>query len=293
MFEKKSVVPSRFLGVGAVALMLSLKPVQAEDVFSTLMAGGLTDASYWDVTLGGGVMIAPKYQGSKKFSATPLPYVDVVWKDTLFLNPMKGLGANIFSSNGFKFGAAASYDFGRKEKDSRTELAGMGKIKGGVTATGFLDYDLGFVKASSSLTKYFAGSKGVTADFGLKTFVPLSVLMGGEMPQGGPDKSVPGHGFTEPALSLGVSAQWADKDYMQDYFGVTAAQSATSGYATHKASAGFKSVSAQAGLYVPVTEHVIIGSTVTYRRLVGDAAESPLSKRDNQVSGMIFTTYKF
>ena len=206
---------------------------------------------------------------------------------------MKGLGVNVFSYDGFTAGAAASYDFGRKEKDSKSELSGMGKIKAGATGTGFLEYNLGFVKATSSVTKYFAGSKGVTAKFGLKSFVPLSVLMGGEMPQGGPDKSKPGHGLSGAAISLGVSAEWADKKYTQEYLGVTAAQAGTSGYSAYKAGAGFKSITAEAGLFVPVTDHVMVGSTLTYSHLIGDAAKSPLSGRDNQVSGMLFTTYKF
>lgn len=289
---------ARFIAPAAIAaastaFLVSQQPAAADDVFSTLMAGGLTEASYWDVSLGGGILYTPKYEGSKKHKALPLPYVNVVWNDTIFLSPLDGLGVNLFSSNGFTVGTSAGYDFGREEKDSRSELRGMGKIKGAVTGTAFVEYDLGFVKADGSLTKHFGGSHGVTSEIGVKTFIPLAMLTGGAMPQQGAGGSDANEGPSGPALSLGVSAEWADSNYMQDFFGVNATQAARSGKNAYKAEAGIKSVSANIGLFVPVTQQVTVGSTFEYSRLVGDAAKSPLSNRDNQYTAGLFATYKF
>ena len=301
MFVSSKTTPlltnARSFAFGAAALFVTMQPANADNVFSTLMAGGLTDASNWEVTLGGGALYAPKYEGSDKHELKALPFVEVIWNDTLFLSPMDGLGANIVSYHGFTAGASIGYDGGREEKDSRSELRGMGKIDGGVTGTGFVEYDLQIAKANASVTKYFAGSEGVTAEFGISTFLPLSVLFGDATFGGGYSESEEGaksgHGLPGPALTLGVSAEWADDKYMRDYFGVSAAQSANSGKAAFNAGAGFKSVSAEAGLLVPVTENVMIGSMVTYERLIGDAADSPLSVNDDQLSGMLFTTYTF
>ena len=273
--------------LAASLLLFSFQPAAAKDVFSTLMQGGLDNASYWDVSIGGGLLYAPIYEGSNEHELTPLPYLDINWNDTLFLNPQKGLGVNLFSANGFTFGTSAGYDFGRNEKDSRKELHGMGKIKRAFTGTAFLDYTFGPVTAESSLTKHFGGSRGVTGKMGLKTFIPLAALDGRGMPANGAAD------YSGPAMSLGLSTEWADGAYMKDFFGVNAAQSAASGKRTFKAESGFKSVSADIGFFVPVSENVTIGTIGEYKRLVGDAARSPVTRRNNQFSGSIFAAYKF
>lgn len=284
------------IAVSALTLMSSWQSAKADNVYSTLMEGGLTQASNWKVTLGGGALYAPKYEGSDKHSLLAVPYIDLVWKDTFFLNPIDGLGVNIFDHQGFKAGAAVAYDFGRQESDSRSELRGMGDLDAGVTATGFVEYDLKIAKLEGSVTKHFAESQGVTAEIGIGTFLPLSILFGDSVNMaaaGGDQTEKAGHGLSGPALMLSASAEWADENYMADYFGVSASQSARSGKAAFDADAGFKSISAELGLLVPVSEHILIGSTATYERLIGDAADSPLSNNDDQISGKLFVSYTF
>lgn len=285
------------IALGAAFLISPLQDAKADTLFTTLMQGGLTEADNWKVSLGGGLLYNPRYEGSKRHSVKALPYFDLVWKDTLFFNPIDGLGANLFDYQGFKVGAALGYDFGRKEKNSRSELKGLGDINAGGTARGFLEYDLKLAKAKASVTKYLVGSKGVTTQIGLSTFVPLSVLLGQSMGEAYAASQTKGekngHGLSGTALTLGVSAQWADKAYMRDYFGVNATQAARSGKKAFEAKAGFKSFSTDLGLLVPLTDHVIIGSKVSYTRLIGDAADSPLSLDDNQLGAQLFATYTF
>ncbi|MCV6601493.1 MAG: MipA/OmpV family protein, partial [Cohaesibacter sp.] len=114
--------------LGAAFLISPLQDAKADTLFTTLMQGGLTEADNWKVSLGGGLLYNPRYEGSKRHSVKALPYFDLVWKDTLFFNPIDGLGANLFDYQGFKVGAALGYDFGRKEKNSRSELKGLGDI---------------------------------------------------------------------------------------------------------------------------------------------------------------------
>ena len=268
-------------------------PAQADNVYNTLMDGGVTEASYWDVTLGGGLFVMPQHEGSDKYRVLPLPYIDIVWRDTLFFNVKKGLGANIFSYEGFKLGASIGYNWGRKESDSRSELKGMGDISGGLNGNGFVEYDTGPVKLYSNVRRYFAGSKGWSGELGIKTFVPLSMLGGVDAASVRPDPNAAGHGLTGPALSLGASAEWADNAYMKDYFGVNATQSARSGHSTFDADAGFKAVALEAGLYKPIGPNFLLGTTIKYKRLVGDAAKSPVSTTRNQMSGSVFATYSF
>ncbi|MCV6575081.1 MAG: MipA/OmpV family protein [Cohaesibacter sp.] len=298
-FACQALIPRAILPIalGAVFLLSPSSSAKADSLFTTLMQGGLTEADNWKVSLGGGLLYNPRYEGSKRHSVKALPYFDLVWKDTLFFNPIDGLGANLLKYQGFKAGAALGYDFGRKEKNSRSELQGLGDIDAGGTARGFLEYDLKLAKAKASLTKYLAGSKGVTTQIGLSTFVPLSVLLGQNMGEAYATSQAKGetkgHGLPGAALTLGLSAQWADKAYMREHFGINAAQAAGSGKKTFEAKAGFKSFSTDLGLLVPLTDHVIIGSKVSYTRLIGDAADSPLSLDDNQLGGQLFASYTF
>ena len=280
------------LALAAVVQTVSLpQAAQAQDIFSAIMEGGATQAQNWNVKLGGGVLYSPKYEGSDKHELKALPYAEIIWKDALFLSPIDGLGVNLISSDGFKGGIAAGYDFGRDEKDSKSELRGMGNIDNGVTGSAFLSYNFGIGSAKSEVKHYFAGSKGTTVDLGVKAFLPVSLFLGQGMPERGDDTG--GKAPRVPAISLGLSTQWADKDYMQSYFGVSSTQAVASGKPVHKASAGFKSVSVETGLYVPIGEHLMLGSMVSYSRLLGDAADSPISYNDNQLSGAVFLLYEF
>ncbi|WP_319531024.1 MipA/OmpV family protein [uncultured Cohaesibacter sp.] len=277
----------------SLLMLSSALPAKAGNVYETLMAGGFTEASYWDITLGGGLFFMPQYEGSDTYKALPLPYFDIMWNDTLFLSTQKGLGANLLSYDAFKLGASISYNQGRKESDSRSELKGMGNISGGLNGNIFVEYDTGPVKLYSNARRYFAGSKGWSGELGIKTFVPLAMLGGADAASVRPDPNAVGHGLTGPAISLGASAEWADGDYMQDYFGVNAAQSAASGHGVYNANAGFKAVAIEGGLYHPVGPNLLLGGTIKYKHLVGDAVESPVPTNDNQMSGSIFATYSF
>lgn len=275
----------------ALSLFVVINPAKAEDVFSTMMAGGFTELENWDVTLGGGVAYAPKFEGSKDHKVSAMPYLDISWKDTIFLNPGDGLGVNVFSYEGFTFGGSVGYDGGRKEKDSRKELTGLGDVKGGAQGSLFASYQYSFLEADVKINKTFSGSKSLTVDAGLNAFIPLAAVTGLSM---GSDASLGDEeGPKGPILNLGVSTTWADKNHMKSYFGVTSAQSAASGLSQFDTKAGFKSVTGSVGLMVPVTDHVIVGTGVDYTRLIGDAADSSITRKKDQVSARLFTMYKF
>ncbi len=275
----------------ALSLFVVINPAKAEDVFSTMMAGGFTELENWEVTLGGGVAYAPKFEGSKEYKVSALPLIDINWKDTIFLNPGDGLGVNVFSYEGFTFGGAVGYDGGRKEKGSRKELTGLGDVKGGAQGSIFASYQYSFLEADVKINKTFSGSKSTTVDAGVSAFIPLAAVMGLSM---GNDVSMDDEdGPNGPVLTLGASTTWADKNHMKSYFGVTSAQSAASGLSQFDAKAGFKSVTGSVGLLVPVTEHVMVGSNAEYTRLIGDAADSSITRKKDQFSVGLFTMYKF
>lgn len=74
------------------------------------------------------------------------------------------------------------------------------------------------------------------------------------------------------SLSLG----WASSGYMTNRFGISAADAGRSGLSRHSAGAGFKDAAANLSLTWLVTERWTLTGFGGYRRLLGDAASSPL-----------------
>jgi len=98
------------------------------------------------------------------------------------------------------------------------------------------------------------------------------------------------------SLSTQASANFADDDYMQSYFGISQQQATRSGYARYDAEGGLKSVGLQVGLNWGITEEIGFGVSANYTKLTGDAADSVLVKTkgdENQFSGFMGITYSF
>ena len=65
---------------------------------------------------------------------------------------------------------------------------------------------------------------------------------------------------------------------MKSYFGITSAQSSSSGLREFKAGSGIKNVSGGANFIYPLDRHWSVISFIDYSRLLNDAASSPLVK---------------
>ena len=94
-------------------------------------------------------------------------------------------------------------------------------------------------------------------------------------------------------MGAGVSGTWANQAYMQSYFGVTDAQSTTSGYAPYTPSAGLRDLRASLSATYLMSPRMVITAAVSYDMLQGSAKDSPLSLQPNVFSGVVALTYGF
>lgn len=94
-------------------------------------------------------------------------------------------------------------------------------------------------------------------------------------------------------LSATPSATWADGEYMQSHFGVPSARPAAGMRGPFEAGAGFKSVQVGVGLAHPLSTGWTLGGGVMLKRLVGDAARSPLTERKTQALAHLALTHDF
>jgi outer membrane scaffolding protein for murein synthesis (MipA/OmpV family) len=80
---------------------------------------------------------------------------------------------------------------------------------------------------------------------------------------------------------------------MESYFGITSAQSASSGLAEYDAKAGIMRVDVKASVTYMMTENWLVTGAAGAGFLLGDAKDSPVVKDDVQPFGMLGVAYRF
>lgn len=234
----------------------------------------------WNIRLGAGALYQPKYEGSNQYKAAPLPMLMISYRDLVFLRgPM--LGANAVTWNGprpsdkLQIGPLVRYQNGRDQDDS-SALNGMGDIDAAIELGGFITYSTGPWSAGLTLFRDVSGSHdGTTAKLSAGNRLPLAPKW---------------------MLRSEIATTWADDAYTETFFGVTAAQSSRSGLRQYQTEGGFKDAGLTLDLDYSLTDHWGITTRLGYKRLLGDAADSPLVKdrgSADQLNGGLFVTYKF
>lgn len=230
--------------------------------------------SKWTVVIGGGGAYMPDYEGSDDYEFQPIPFVSIVYDDLVFING-PSLGVNLVNIEGLTVGPIARYGFGRDEDDNHA-LDGLGDVDDAIEVGGFANYQLGIWSAGLTVVQDVGGGhEGLLAEATTGVAVPL---------------------YEDLTSSLEASTTWASSDYMETYFGVSPKQSARSGLEQFDAEAGFKDVAVTLGLNYMVTESIGLSGRAQYKRLLGDAASSPIVDDEgsaDQFFGGLFLTYRF
>jgi len=103
--------------------------------------------------------------------------------------------------------------------------------------------------------------------------------------------------FGRITLSAGPRLALGDGEFTRTYFGVTPAEAALNGQvAPYRPSGGITSVGATAAISYDWSQQWSSTAFVTYKRLVGDAADSPIVERfgsENQVGLGLTLSYSF
>jgi len=213
----------------------------------------------WVVSIGLSGGISPDYEGSDDYGFGYGPNISISWRDIIFYKG-KTLGANIINTNNFKFGPILSLASGRDEDDNDT-LDGLGDIDSTIEAGGYITYR----------KESFRFRGEIRQDIGSSHDGALIELQGGT--------TLP---FEKPLVFVGIGTTWASDDYMESFFGINSRQSVASGLETYKAESGIKDVNASMTVGYSITERWRMGGMFMYKRLVGDAADSPIVENKNQ-----------
>lgn len=273
------------------------------------------------VLLGIGATVAPLYEGSDEYRVAPFP---IIAPDLGGDGPRRfefraldDIRLTAVRFGGLSVGALGGYRFGREEDDADL-LRGLGDVDGGVVLGGFLGYDF-LVSENATFGADVAISTQVTGDafdddaFSDNRFDLIRSRIEDNYGYGYTiDFGVSGDVDISPRLNLAtrVGAEYASEEYMRTYFGVNQGQSDASALPENGATrvsvfgvgadrnfadaidGQVKSVYVNANVTYDVTDSFQVRAGAGYARLLGDAADSPISESDNQFTGSLGVAYR-
>lgn len=259
----KKIVP------GALLALLATPTLAAEPPQGTTL------------TLGGGVGVAPRYSGSDENRVSTALVLDYSMRNGFFVSSTRGLGYGNSLGN-LDYSAALSYRTGRKDhnvdsdtmSDGSDHLRGMGNVKGSA---------LGVVGLGYKLTNWLSAQ--------LQAEVPFSQRDNGAALHFGIVS--PLYHSPKNSVTLGLTTSWGTNDYMQTYYGVSAAQSAASGFTQYHAGSGIYACSLNLDWTHNFTESWSVVADAGYTQLAGDARNSPIVQRKASPTGSLTVTYRF
>jgi MipA family protein len=268
-----------------------VQPVFAQEAAKASTKG----TSPWEVSVGAGIASSSEYEGGKKTVSGLVPNVNIRYKTNgygTFGIGGKGLGLSwtAIETDAYSLGVSVGANTGRKDDKDGTllspgskRLKGMGEIKSSADFSVFGHYTVG-VPIMLQFTKNTGDGKVDAKDGSFKGHGGTEISLSTEIP----------FPLTSAiTLSISPSLNWADSKYMQTYFGVTAAQSAKSGFKQYKADGGIKSVALSLGANYQFDKNWAANVGVTFTQLQGNAGKSPLVERKGQTSLLAGVNYTF
>ena len=275
-------------GLVAAALGLSLSQAQAQTIDGLLSNVTDTLSDVTDVVLPGvtnvrigiGPVLTPAYEGSDDYKVKAAPLISLRYRDIIRVDNNR-IRINVFGrdsliqSENFKAGPLARLDFGRDENDS-VDLTGLGNVGTSLELGLFASYTLGparlRVRGRQDVASGHSGML-ITTDMGVAIYRSDRLAVTGSL-----------------------STTWADNDYMDAFFSVTAAQSLTSGLAVYDATSAFKDVTLAVGGDYAVSDRWHLVANVGYAKLLSDAKNSPIvavQGDSNQLVLGLYAVYSF
>ena len=167
--------------------------------------------------LGAGIAFKPEYTGADYLEITGLPIVSIRWRDRAFLTHTRGLGYTFRPFGGFATGPMINYAL---DQDAEGDISALDDVEGGFTAGWFLDYAIDPIILTLDLVQGVSGDNdGLLLTFGADYPIKLSQSW---------------------QFRIRPSVSFATEDYMDAFFGVSAAEAGRSSFALYTPEAGFR-----------------------------------------------------
>jgi len=227
------------------------------------------------ISIGLGPSFGPDYLGSDDYEFRPKASFYIRFNKFLTLEN-DGASFNVLGLSNFQFGPVLHLTDQRKQS-ANPALNGLGNIQGSLDFglyTKFLIADK-FSARLRYFNDFLSNDNGGLFELSLNTVLykreHLSVV-------------------------LGVTGSWADKKRAQQFFGITAAQSATSGLAEYRPGGSFQDARVDLGARWDFAKNWSLNGYARYSRLVDNIANSPIVDplgSANQFTVGSFVSYTF
>jgi outer membrane protein len=232
----------------------------------------------WKFIVGGGVLNGPRYPGSRYDFTRGLPLVSASY-GRFFIGAVPGAGtpagagAYLLHTEHWAIGVDVGGDTRKPRRASDDPiLRGWGDIPGTARAGVFASYTKDWLSVRGSISDAVAHHEGVLASLAVEAKY---------------------HATQRLTLSIGPEVTWANNQYSQTFFGISPAQSEIAGIAPYRAKSGINTLAGSAGAAYMLTDHWSLGAHVSYGKLQGDAADSPVTTDKNQRMFGGFVMYRF
>ncbi|TPN81862.1 MipA/OmpV family protein [Mesorhizobium sp. CU2] len=229
----------------------------------------------WYLTLGATGLVAPNFEGSKRYmlSAQPIISLGKVGPEARFTSRNDNISLALIDDGSVRAGLTGKLIFSRESKD---ELKGLDPVRFGGEAGGFFEfYPLDWVRARAELRHGIRSHNGFVADIDVDAFYDITPTV---------------------RISGGPRVSFASSDYFDAYYGVNAKEAAASGLSEYHPGSGLKSTGLGGAITWKVTDPITTSVFTEYSRLMGPAADSSLVKergdRDQWMFG-VSATYRF
>lgn len=231
-----------------------------------------------DANVGLGVGMDQRYMGARDYRFEVLPTFDIS-RGIFFADAIRGAGLQYQSASGFYVSQTFNYDLGRDDESNffrpgSDNLRGMGDVKGTVTST---------LTLSQQITSWL--SINALAEFGLDGH------QRGNQYQFGLESSA--LKTSVDAITLDFDVKLGDGQYNQTYFGVTPAQSASSGFDRYSPGSGIYAYAFTATWDHTLDKHWSTEVVLSATRYTNKVADSPIVQGKTGVSAFTFVKYAF
>jgi outer membrane protein len=219
-------------------------------VLSASAAAQETRAPGIDFELGAGANFQARYEGSDSYGVGPWPIFRL--KGLTFAN-----GFSIGGGDGTGLSLKPSFRYiGSRKSADFPELTGLNDVDAAFELGIGARYATEQWRVFADLRAGLGGHNGIVGEIGADAIVrPLPEL----------------------AVWAGPRLSFANAEYMNTYFGVTAAESLSSGLAGFDAGGGIKSAGAEIGMRYDFNKLWALEGSASYAKLIGDAGDSPIT----------------
>jgi outer membrane protein len=219
--------------------------------------------------VGIGAGIFPDYEGSNNYKAGAAPFFKLTYPKTQWYAQLIAteLYVNILNHPFLRFGPVGNLRFGRNDtfKVDDILVKKMSEIDntweaGAFAGVEFIDNDNPRNRFSATYTFLSdVGNvyKGYNMSLNARYWHQVLEMMD---------------------VTLGVGATYADDNFMDTYFSVSESDSEKTGLSVFKAGSGFKDVNVSPAVVIHLSRDWHVGVGMLYKRLLGDAKDSPLTK---------------